>query len=163
MLFKKQLRTVALACSLMVIGSLSPAWGVVPNASYEEQGVTTGRMVAMSIGAIGGILIYSAITGDWSLGIWGVEAASTSVAAAPATGVAASTAATGIGTAAVTAATPAAATTVAAAPAATVAQVVAAAPNAAAEFVAAWGGRQVFVPASALVGALIGDWMYSIQ
>jgi len=143
----KQLRIMVLACSLVLFGAFTPAWAVAPGMGNGQQDVSTSSMIAMGIGAIGGILAYSAITGDWGLGLglWGAEAAAT--AAVPATTAVGTTVATAPG--AVTAAAP------------TAAQVMVAAPNAAAEFVAAWGGRQVFVPASALVGALIGDWINS--
>lgn len=144
----KQLRSVALAFGLMFFGAFSSAWAVVPVGAGGEQGLSTDRIVAMSVGAIGGVLAYCAITGDWSMGIWGVEAAA---GAAAATGVAAPT------TAAAAVATPAAAAAVPT----TAAQVIAAAPNAAARFVAAWGGRQVFIPVSAALGALVGDWIYA--
>lgn len=149
----KQLRSMALAFGLMFFGAFASAWGAVPNVGHNaDQELSTTRVVAMGIGAIGGVLAYCAITGDWTLGgMWGLEAAAASVAAP------AATTATGVG-AVVAAPTTAA---LAAAPAATVAQTVAAAPNAAAQFVAAWGGRQVFIPASAILGSLIGDWIYS--
>jgi hypothetical protein len=144
----KQLRSVALAFGLMFFGAFSSAWGVVPAANGGSQELSTDRIVAMGVGAVGGVLAYCIITGDWGLGIWGVEAATGMATPAAATAVAAPA------TAAV--ATPAAvATTVPT----TAAQVIAATPNAAARFVAAWGGRQVFVPVSAALGALIGDWI----
>lgn len=149
----KQLRSMTLAFGLMFFGASASAWGAVPSVGHNaDQELSTTRVVAMGIGAIGGVLAYCAITGDWTLGgMWGLEAAAASVAAP-----AAATTATGAG-----AVVAAPATTAVAAAAPAVAQTVAAAPNAAAQFVAAWGGRQVFIPASALLGSLIGDWIYS--
>jgi hypothetical protein len=146
----KQLRSVAMAFGLMFFGAFSSAWGAAPAANGSQE-LSATRMVAMGIGAIGGIVAYSAITGDWGLGIWGVEAAGASIAAAPAAATAATTAGAAPATAAVA--------TAAAAVPTTAAQVMAAAPNAAARFVAAWGGRRVFIPLSAALGALVGDWI----
>lgn len=150
----KQLRSVAMAFGLMFFGAFSSAWGAVPVADGGSQELSTTRMVAMGIGAIGGIVAYSAITGDWGLGIWSVETAGTSMVATVPSAI--TTGITTGATAAMAAVTPATAAT--AAPTAA-AQLIAVAPNAAARFVAAWGGRQVFIPLSAALGALVGDWI----
>lgn len=145
-LYSKQLRSMSLAFGLIISSTFTSAWGAefTPVAFQDTHPLATetnnwssGRILAIGLGAIGGVAVYTLVTGDWGWGwSWGIATTTQTVAAIPAT-VASAVTAPGV------AATVPAAITVPAA-----------------EFVAAWGGRRVFISASALVGAMIGDMVY---
>lgn len=182
----KLLLSLAMVFGLVISSAFTTAWGAgmtdavlqdTPAPVTEEKSFT-GRMVAIGIGTLGGIVVYSIATNDWfwARAIWsgarmivssvsglgtpgaaraigaaatGAAARVTGAATTGATALAAGARATGVATRAAVAGIPAAAGVARAGATRVLSQ---------SGF--AWTGRWTIITVSALTGALLGNSIY---